>query len=161
MRAASIISDRATNYGHVSIELIERIYENLYTQSLLLPPGSPPQNPIMRYRTVTGLKSSPSGAAIVTCDNATSQYEKCDDPVDEQLEFDAVVLATGYARDIHLKMLEPLHHLVAQPRGSSGKVDWRVAEDYGVVFDSQKVDRSQAGVWLQGCNEKTHGVSKP
>lgn len=161
LRAASIIKDKATNYGVVRLELIERIYEDLYAQSLLSPPGSRPQNRILRYRTVTGLKSSPSGAAIVMCDNATSQYEKCDEPVHDQLEFDAVILATGYVRDLHLEMLKPLQQLAAQPTGASEGFEWRVSEDYRVVFESGKVDSSQAGIWLQGCNEKTHGVSMP
>lgn len=161
LRAASIIMDKATNYGVVRLELIERIYENLYNQSLLSPPGAPPQNRILRYRTVTGLKGSLSGAAIVVCENTTSQYEKSDEPVDEQLEFDAVILATGYIRDIHLKILKPLQHLITQFSDSKGGMEWRVAEDYSVVFEPGKVDRSQAGIWLQGCNEKTHGVSMP
>lgn len=161
LRAASIIMDKATNYGVVRLELIERIYENLYAQSLLSPPGSRPQNRILRYRTVTGLKSSPSGAAIITCENATSQYEKSDEPVNEQLDFDAVILATGYVRDLHLEMLKPLRRLAAQSTNSSGETECRVKEDYRVIFESGKVDQSQAGIWLQGCNEKTHGVSMP
>jgi L-ornithine N5-oxygenase len=33
-----------------------------------------------------------------------------------------------------------------------------VRRDYKVDFDEQKLD-GNAGIWLQGCNEKTHGVS--
>lgn len=159
LRAASIRVNKATNYGVVRLELIERIYEDLYNQAHFSPPGSNPQNRILRYRTVTGIKDSPSGAAILICKNATSQYEKSDEHEDEQLAFDAVILATGYVRDLHLKMLMPLHQLATQPIGSSGRIEWSVAEDYGVIFDSGKVDSSQAGIWLQGCNEQTHGVS--
>lgn len=159
LREESMNTDKATLYGVVSPELVEKIYENLYTHSLLLPPGGSPRYRILRYRTVTGFESSPSGTAVVRCKNATSLYEKSAEPLDEKLEFDAVILATGYTRDIHLNMLKPLERLLAQNAGANGGTKWSVAEDYAVSFDSAKVDRSQAGVWLQGCNEKTHGVS--
>ncbi|KAL8646860.1 MAG: hypothetical protein Q9226_006681 [Calogaya cf. arnoldii] len=115
LRTASITRDKATNYGVVRLALIEKIYEDLYTQSLLSPRGAHPQNQILRYRTVTGHKSSASGAAILILENATSQYEKTDEPVDEQLEFDAVILATGYVRDLHLEMLKPLYKSATSP----------------------------------------------
>ncbi|KAL8680719.1 MAG: hypothetical protein Q9186_003118 [Xanthomendoza sp. 1 TL-2023] len=160
MREKSMDMDKSTDRGVVNLDLIEKIYENMYQQSLLAPPGSPPQHQILRYRSVTGLESGPSGAAIVRCENSTPLFEKCDEPRDERLEFDAVILATGYAYDSHLKMFKPLEHLLPQTNTKGGKkpVEWNVAEDYRVFFDSEKVDDSQAGIWLQGCNEKTHGL---
>ncbi|KAL8725249.1 MAG: hypothetical protein Q9181_006483, partial [Wetmoreana brouardii] len=162
LREASIVLDKATNYGVVRLELIESIYENLYTQSLLAAPGAPPQHRILRYRNVTGLEDNGSSGVVMTCQNATALYEKSDEPVDEVLEFDAVILATGYVRDLHNRMLKPLEHLL--PKFSSGgkgeSAKWSVDEHYRVVFPSDCVDNSQAGVWLQGCNEKTHGASE-
>ncbi|KAL8810044.1 MAG: hypothetical protein Q9200_002900 [Gallowayella weberi] len=160
IREASQNADKATDRGVVNLDLIERIYENMYNQSLLTPPGAPPKYQILRYRNVIGLESSPSGAAILSCENSTALYEQCDEPRNERLEFDAVILATGYAYDSHLKMFKPLEHLLPQSNGKGGKkqVEWNVAEDYRVIFDEKQVDGSQAGIWLQGCNEKTHGL---
>ncbi|KAL9586795.1 MAG: hypothetical protein Q9212_000681 [Teloschistes hypoglaucus] len=160
VREASQNADKATDRGVVNMDLIERIYENMYNQTLLSPPGAPPQHRILRYRNVVGLESSPSGAAVLICENSTALYEECDEPHNERLEFDAVVLATGYAYNSHLKMFKPLEHLLPQTNSNERKkpVEWNVAEDYRVIFDPDKVDKSQAGVWLQGCNEKTHGL---
>lgn len=33
-----------------------------------------------------------------------------------------------------------------------------VGRDYKILYDDRKVDE-EAGIWLQGCNERTHGVS--
>ena len=74
------------------------------------------------------------------------------------LEFDAVVLATGYVRDLHETMLKPLRHLLEKSPDDAGRVGWTVDEKYRVVFPDENVDSSEAGIWLQGCNEKTHGV---
>lgn len=96
------------------------------------------------------------------CNNATSLYEKSDEPVDEKLEFDAVVLATGYVRDLHQGMLKPLEGLLeGEGEGEGGKREWRVDEKYRVLFPERNVDNGKAGIWLQGCNEKTHGVCIP
>jgi hypothetical protein len=41
-----------------------------------------------------------------------------------------------------------------------GKGRFPVGRGYEVSFDESKVSED-AGVWLQGCNESTHGVSLP
>ena len=93
------------------------------------------------------------------CTNATALYEQSDEPVEEVLEFDAVILATGYVRDIHETMLKPLRHLLGSAHGDGvGKAEWMVDERYRVLFPDGNVDGGEAGIWLQGCNEKTHGV---
>ena len=98
------------------------------------------------------------------CNNASALYEQCEEPVDEVLEFDAVVLATGYVRDLHETMLKPLRHLLGEKSVSHtdgdgvGTVGWTVDEKYRVLFPDESVDGREAGIWLQGCNEKTHGV---
>jgi L-ornithine N5-oxygenase len=53
-------------------------------------------------------------------------------------------------------MLRGLRHLM--PGGDVPGQSWTVRRDYGVAFQTGAVE-SDAGIWLQGCNEKTHGLS--
>lgn len=71
----------------------------------------------------------------------------------ENLRFDAVFVATGYIRNAHEEMLAETKSLLPEEIEK-----FEVARDYRVKYDSEKVD-NHAGVWLQGCNEKTHGLS--
>lgn len=74
-------------------------------------------------------------------------------PSKEILEVDALMVATGYVRDAHEQLLEQVRSL--RP---AGQVSWNPGRDYRVSLDSEKVS-PHAGIWLQGCNEKTHGLS--
>jgi L-ornithine N5-oxygenase len=73
-----------------------------------------------------------------------------------ELDVDALFVATGYVQDCHERMLKPVEHL--RPKASHTQT-WQIKRDYSVEFDDSKVDLSVAGIWLQGCNEATHGVS--
>ena len=73
---------------------------------------------------------------------------------EDVLEVDALIVATGYVRDAHDDMLKPVQHL----RSLAHQDRWAVQRDYRVALDTAKVS-SQAGIWLQGCNESTHGLS--
>lgn len=53
-------------------------------------------------------------------------------------------------------MLRPAEHL--RPRGNDPVERWNVSRDYRVQFEPGTVS-DDAGVWLQGCNETTHGLS--
>lgn len=74
--------------------------------------------------------------------------------VEEEIKADYVFAATGYRRNAHEEMLGEIRPLVVEQEG--GK--FAVRRDYGVVFGEGKVEEN-AGIWLQGCNEGTHGVS--
>ena len=78
-----------------------------------------------------------------------------DDTADckEVLEVDALMVATGYQRDAHEQLLEEVRGL--RPAGQTA---WAPGRDYRVALDASKVSAG-AGIWLQGCNEKTHGLS--
>jgi L-ornithine N5-oxygenase len=74
----------------------------------------------------------------------------------EDLLVDAVFVATGYERNAHEGMLIKTRGLLTETAQELKK--FPVRRDYKVAFDENKV-AANAGVWLQGCNESTHGVS--
>jgi L-ornithine N5-oxygenase len=76
--------------------------------------------------------------------------------VEEDLEVDYVFTATGYLRNAHEDMLSEVRSLLPSDLVKEGK--FPVSRDYRVQYDEEKVD-ARAGVWLQGCNEGTHGVT--
>ncbi|KAK7997735.1 fungal specific transcription factor [Apiospora arundinis] len=58
-------------------------------------------------------------------------------------------------------MMEKVAPLLLGQQGKQSKLtdgDVRVRRDYGVEFAPGKVAKG-SGIWLQGCNEKTHGPS--
>ncbi len=73
--------------------------------------------------------------------------------VEEEAEFDYVFVATGYVRHAHEEILAGVKGLLP-----AGEAKFEVQRDYRVKFAEGKVG-AEAGVWLQGCNEGTHGVS--
>lgn len=75
---------------------------------------------------------------------------------EETIDVDAVFAATGYIRNAHEEMLQPLEGLRPQRGGNEEK--WNVLRDYRVEFKPGLVSQT-AGIWLQGCNESTHGLS--
>lgn len=77
---------------------------------------------------------------------------------EEELEVDFVFTATGYVRNAHESILSEVKTLLPASAREEGK--FRVGRDYRVKFEQGKVEEN-AGVWLQGCNEGTHGVSLP
>lgn len=74
----------------------------------------------------------------------------------ETFDVDAVFVATGYFRDLHETLLKDARDLM--PGGDLEGVKWTVQRDYRVSFEEKRVSED-AGVWLQGCCETTHGVS--
>jgi L-ornithine N5-oxygenase len=71
----------------------------------------------------------------------------------EILEIDALMVATGYNRNAHEQLLKNVQHL--RP---AGQERWTPNREYRAELDPSKVS-AQAGIWLQGCNEQTHGLS--
>ena len=96
---------------------------------------------------------------------------------EELLNVDLIVCATGYQRRAHLDILKGAYPLLPQLEGAGAvkppvtKDRWlvesedeqatrvlEVGRDYGVRFAPGSVANG-SGIWLQGCNEGTHGVS--
>lgn len=71
----------------------------------------------------------------------------------EVIYVDALLSATGYIRDAYEDLLRPVEFLRPEREPK-----WKVQRNYRVMTDERKIDRN-AGLWLQGCNETTHGLS--
>lgn len=159
LRSIALASDKNTNYGVVRLELIERLYETIYTQRIKYSSEAEWPHKIMSYRTVIKAENSPvipGGVRLHVRNDSGSYFTDCQSGV-EVLDVDAVFVATGYRRDAHEQMLKEASSLMPRRnREQGGK--WEVRRDYSVIFEEGTVS-PHAGVWLQGCNEKTHGVS--
>jgi L-ornithine N5-oxygenase len=150
-----LVVDRATNYGVVRLTLLEHLYEKLYTQRLLASNPSEYKARIRNHRTVISATQT-SGSSSISLRLAAPPSpnlngETISSEEEEELEVDYIFTATGYIRNAHEDMLHDVQDLT-----TSGKFE--VQRDYRVKFAEGVVDSSHAGVWLQGCNESTHGV---
>ncbi|KAF2843131.1 hydroxylase [Patellaria atrata CBS 101060] len=158
-REQSITHDKNTNYGVVRLELIEHIYEKMYTQRLRLGHDeSRWPHRILPYRSVVSIDDSPIAEDQVRVHvyNNSGDYLAHETSGYEELDVDLVMLATGYERNAHESILKGARHLMKG--GDHGDNKWMVERNYRVMFDDGKV-ASNSGVWLQGCCEKTHGLS--
>jgi L-ornithine N5-oxygenase len=151
----------------VRLPLLEHIYETLYLQRITH--GNTPAaektwpHSILPYRLVTAIQDSPvipSGLRLSIHDRSPLYLSDTPNATEqtETLDVDAVFVATGYKRDLHETLLADSRHLL--PGGDLKDARWSVQRDYRVNF-ADKAIGADAGVWLQGCNEQTHGVSFP
>jgi len=152
-RATAIALDRGTNYGVVRLELLEHLYQKQYMQRLENSDESRWRCRIIPNRTVLSASQiSNSGVVLRLGDLDATKRGNGED----ELEVDYVFTATGYVRNAHESMLAEVRTLLPEDLQKEGK--FAVARNYRVKLDEAKVD-GRAGVWLQGCNEGTHGVS--
>ncbi|KAF1978404.1 hypothetical protein BU23DRAFT_549840 [Bimuria novae-zelandiae CBS 107.79] len=165
LRATAIADDKATNYGVVRLPLLEHIYETLYLQRISH--GNTPAaaktwpHAILPYRRVTAVSPSSTikDGLRLTIRNQSPLYLSDTPGAQEQVEeldVDAVFVATGYKRDLHEALLGDARHLM--PGGELADTKWEVGRDYRVNFRERSVSEG-AGIWLQGCCEGTHGLS--
>jgi L-ornithine N5-monooxygenase len=154
-RSDALRADRSTNYSVVRLELLEQIYQDLYQQKIKQSDANQWQHHILPSREVikTSLCNAKTRGKLTLTIQNISPLRSPTDPEQENIEFDAVILATGYVRNAHEKLLKSLEHL--RPHASNC---WRIRRDYKVEMDESKVV-ADAGIWLQGCNESTHGLS--
>ncbi|KAK9773899.1 putative L-ornithine N(5)-monooxygenase [Seiridium cardinale] len=177
----ALISDaRATNYGVVRLELIEHLYERMYEQRRTF--GSDERkwpHRILGATDIVGTEANDINQEKLRLrvkslrDNAASTAESV-------FDVDLIIAATGYQRKAHLTMMnEGVAELLPDFGNSAAsetngttqvKMDVktkgsgieqknvRVARDYSVQFAPGKVAPG-SGIWLQGCNETTHGLS--
>jgi L-ornithine N5-oxygenase len=155
-RAAAIALDRGTNYGVVRLELLEHLYQKQYMQRLENADESQWRCRIIPNRTVISALQSSNSAVLLRL--GEPDESKRQETGEEELVVDYVFTATGYVRNAHENMLAEVRHLLPDELQKKGK--FAVKREYRVMLDEAKVDGS-AGVWLQGCNEGTHGVRFP
>ena len=123
-----------TNYSVVDIDLIERIYGIFYRQKV---------SGIARhtFRTMTTVEKATAtdlGIELILRNSASGEREV--------RHYDAVVLATGYERQMHRQLLAPLQAYLG---------DFEVDRNYRLVTD----ERCKAGVYMQGFSQASHGLS--
>jgi L-ornithine N5-oxygenase len=134
----------------VRLELIEDIYNTMYLQRVRTPDETQWQHRILSGRKITRVEHHARDRRmrlhIKPAKDAAGDAK-------EVLEVDALMVATGYVRNAHESLLQHVQHL--RP---AGQEVWTPHRDYRVQMDTAKVS-GQAGIWLQGCNEQTHGLS--
>lgn len=170
---------RATNYGVVRLNLIEKLFDLMYEQRRELGPDETKwphrilgQTDVTRVdeisqdklrlnvRSLQGYEGKDDAKSIASIDAALAATQSFD--------VDLIVACTGYQRKEHRAILEGVADLLPERpshevQDATSKIDRKVVEvgrDYGVKFVPGKVAPG-SGVWLQGCNEATHGVSPP
>ena len=173
VREADIRLDRGTNYSVVRTELLEHLYSQLYEQQVAhdhreryktqnWSNGQEDvwmQHQILPYRSVTRIEdiqddATPSKSRLrLHIQNASGLHGDQTARLTENIDVDAVVVASGYIRDAHKEILNPCFHLKEKE-----EADWSVDRDYRVKFRNGSV-APEAGVWLQGCCEESHGLS--
>ncbi|KAJ5178907.1 L-ornithine N(5)-monooxygenase [Penicillium capsulatum] len=149
-RHKRIATEKATNYSVVRLELIEEIYNTMYLQRVQNPDETQWQHRILPERAIGRIEHHHPAKRMRVHVKAAPDASTTDKEV---LEVDALMVATGYLRDAHEQLLEPVRGL--RPADQAG---WNPGRDYRVSLDGAKVS-PHAGIWLQGCNEKTHGLS--
>lgn len=152
-RQRSLAADKATNYSVVRLELIEAIYNEMYIQRVKNPDETQWQHRILPESQITKVERHSPSSRLRLHINSAKAKNAADGETREILEVDALMVATGYSRNAHEAMLAAAQHLRPQ-----GQTEWKTTRDYRVEFDPAKVS-PHAGIWLQGCNEKTHGLS--
>lgn len=158
LRTKSILDDKVTNYGVVRLNLLERLFETMYLQKMRY--GSEKNWPhrILNFRNVIEATESPviKGGVRLVVANHSNLYRAQKGPAEEVNDYDLVVVAVGYERNEYEDILQGSRWLM--PGGGSPGQKWEVNRNYGILFEEGKV-APNAGIWLQGCVEMTHGVS--
>lgn len=149
-RAAALALDRGTNYGVVRLTLLEHLYDEMYQQRLREPDPSKWRCQILPQRNIISATQGDNSEVALQISRKSGE--------EEELMVDYVFAATGYQRNAHEEMLASLSDLLPATAKPSGGLS--VSREYKVLYDEDKVDKA-AGIWLQGCNEATHGVSCP
>ncbi|SPO04727.1 related to L-ornithine N5-hydroxylase [Cephalotrichum gorgonifer] len=169
-RTRFLTDAKATNYSVVRLQLIESIYEHMYSQRRDIGPDETrwPHRIRGGYGLVDATPN-PSSDGVQLKIAPIEQREAGEG--EETLDFDLVISATGYRRDAHLELLRDTYGLLpaVSAKKGAGMDGWEVSAEgqtrrlearrnYGVKFAEGAVEAG-SGVWLQGCNERTHGLS--
>ncbi|KAE9579601.1 L-ornithine N(5)-monooxygenase [Colletotrichum fructicola] len=185
-RRSLIKEAKATNYGVVRLQLIDHLYEMLYHQKRLLGVDERkwPHRMLFGRNIVQVNESKETERLQIHVRSIEHSGDGLEDgfvsqlPGDEILDVDLIVAATGYQRSAHIDMLRDTWSMLPELTPASNSADreivdgWEISEgdatsgsrklevgrDYRVRFAPGTV-APEAGVYLQGCNEMTHGLS--
>ncbi|KAL8724861.1 MAG: hypothetical protein Q9166_007715 [cf. Caloplaca sp. 2 TL-2023] len=145
-RQQSTLSNKATNYGVVRPELLDRLYEAMYQQRLHEPDQNNWQFKIVPWRGVVGFeKASDSDRIRLRLKNTSTGEMSISDAT-----FDLAILGTGYERKGHETLLDSTRPLLQEEK-------FAVERNYRVKYRKDAV-AEDSGIWLQGCCEDTHGL---
>jgi L-ornithine N5-monooxygenase len=150
IRSETLKKNKATNYSVVRLELLEHIYESLYMQCINEPDRSKWRHQILNSREIVEVVDNPKTNQVQL---VVSRMDGSGWNNKETLDFDAVILATGYKRDAHIDMLHECQGINGSTDGS-----WVANRDYSLRLDRSQV-QEDVSIWLQGCNEQTHGLA--
>ena len=147
-RYRTLAENWSTNYGVVRPELLDRLYETMYHQRLHDPDKEKWSFQIQGSRELCNAAQTVDGKVSLSFVAPKSSDKR------EIIEsgFDLVLVGTGYTRDAHVRILEPVRHLLEDSFSS-------VDREYRLKLKQGAVD-SDCGIWLQGCCEASHGVSR-
>lgn len=149
-RAAQLRCNKSTNYSVVRLSLLEQIYERMYHQRTQASNPDNWQHKILPSREVVEVIDLPANKRLnLVLKDMGGQAAKAK----ETLFVDAIVLATGYIRDVHHNMLKECQIINESVDGS-----WNPDRDYRVRLNRDLVE-NDVQIFLQGCNERTHGLS--
>ena len=123
-----------TNYAVVDMAEIEQIYERLYLQKIT----GKVQHRYLSNRDIVAVVNDGKTVQMTMRDKDTG--------VEQVEEYDGVVLATGYNRDGHERLLAPM-------------ADWLSPQGIERCYRLPMTEGCHANVFLQGCCEETHGLS--
>lgn len=133
-RAGYIQEYQNTNYAVVDLALIERIYGTFYRQKV----EGHFRHRYRRLMEVESLDTTSDSVDLALKDKTNGEVSRT--------QYDAVILATGYDRDIRHELLSQLDHYFD---------DYVVGRDYRIQTDS----RFKPAIYMQGFCEPTHGLS--
>jgi L-ornithine N5-oxygenase len=133
-RSAMLREFRHTNYACPDMELIEQIFKVFYQQRI----KDECRHRFLRQTDIKAVQVSAEGVRLTLRDGHAG--------IDSTVQYDAVVLATGYERKLHQAMLDPLAPYLQ---------DFEVDRHYRL---KTRPDFKPA-IFLQGACEATHGLS--
>ena len=146
-RSETLAEHRPTNYSVVRPELLARLYDIMYHQRLRERDSNQWAFQIQGSRELCDATHTKDGKVTLrfTVPKSSNKTEIVDSG------FDLVLVATGYTRNEHARLLAPVGQLI---EGSFNSVE----RGYRLKLKQGAVD-SDCGIWLQGCCEASHGVS--
>ena len=133
-RAALLDEFWHTNYAVADLELIQQIFKSFYQQRVI--GGN--RLRLLRRHDIRGVTADGHGVHLTLWDQNAMR--------ESTVRYDAVVLATGYAREHHKTLLSPLAPYLG---------DYSVDRHYRL----QGTPDFRPAIYLQGACEDSHGLS--